>query len=223
MNRIKFKVRVKPVGLLSIGSIYPLFAGPKTPFVKKLSIEGGNATYKYYIPGSSFKGVLRSSACRIAEKFGFKSCGEIDVSRIEESHSKIGVCDVCRLFGYPKSNAPSVLSVSDLEPQGQVLSSIVTGIRVNRDSGVVDEGALYTIEKVYDVEFLGEISLNTDDVDLIGLLLVSLAELRLDRFGRRSQIDLKIEDTEALESILKDSKWIMLVNELKRWLYDEVL
>ncbi|MEM3986478.1 MAG: RAMP superfamily CRISPR-associated protein [Candidatus Methanomethylicia archaeon] len=223
MSRIKFKIRIKPVGLLSIGSIYQLFTGPKIPFIKKLSIEDGDMIYKCYIPGSSFKGALRSSACRVAEKFGFKSCGEIDISRIEESHSVIGVCDVCRLFGYPRSNAPSILNVSDFELQEQTRSSIITGIRINRSSGVVDEEALFTTEKIYNVEFLGEISLNTDDINLIGLLLISLAELRLDRFGRCSQVDLKIEDTEELEYILKDSKWIVLLDELKRWLYDEIL
>ncbi|MEM3545996.1 MAG: RAMP superfamily CRISPR-associated protein [Candidatus Bathyarchaeia archaeon] len=223
MSRVKFKVRVKPVGLLSIGSIYSSFASSDVAFARKPSMEGGKSVYKHYIPGSSFKGALRSSTCRIAEVFGFKSCSEVDVGMIEKAHSRNGICDVCRLFGYPKSNTPSVLSVSDFELQGYAKPYVITGIRIEDESGKVAEGALFSTEKLYGSEFLGEISLTTDDVNLIGLTLLSLSELRLDCFGRRSQIDLKIEDTEGLERLLKGSKWISLLDELKEWLYDEIL
>lgn len=223
MSRIKFKVRIRPVGLLSIGCIYTSFTSSDIPFIRKISMEGDKNVYKYYVPGSSFKGALRSSACRIAEVFGFKSCGEIDIEMIEKAHSKDGVCDVCRLFGHPKSNAPSILSVSDLEPQGYIKPYVITGIRIEDESGKVAEGALFTMEKLYDCEFLGEIALNTSNLDLIGLTLLSLSELRLGWFGRRSQIDLKIEEAEALERLLEGSKWVKLLDGLRGWLYDEVL
>ena len=224
MMNIKFKVKVKPVGMMSVGSVYLLFLGPDIPFTKKFVLDGGRRVVKYYIPGSSFKGALRSSSCRIAESFNFKNCGEVDVERIEDAHKRMGgVCDVCKLFGYPKSNAPSALKVSDLELQGDVNVETVAGIRIDDSSGKVATGALFTSEKVYGVEFAGEISLSDVDVNLIGLTLLSLAELRLDRFGRRSMVDVMIEDDGQLESVIKNTDWIILLNELKRWLYDEVL
>ena len=224
MMNVKFKVKVKPVGMMSVGSVYLLLLGPDIPFTKKFVLDGEKRLVKYYIPGSSFKGALRSSSCRIAESFNFKNCGEVDVDRIENAHIRMGgVCDVCRLFGYPKSNAPSILKVSDLELHGDVNVQTVAGIRIDDSSGKVAEGALFTSEKVYGVEFVGEISLNNVDMDLIGLTLLSLAELRLDRFGRRSMVDVMIEDYGQLESILKNTRWMILLDELKGWLYDEVL
>jgi CRISPR/Cas system CSM-associated protein Csm3 (group 7 of RAMP superfamily) len=224
MMELKFKVKVKPIGMATFGSVYALPLGPDVSFTRKFTIQAGKRITKYYIPGSSFKGALRSSASRIADLFGFKCCGEIDIERIEKAHERMGgVCDVCRLFGYPKSNAPSVLKVSDLELQGDVNVETVAGIRIDDSSGKVATGALFTSEKVYGVEFAGEISLSDVDVNLIGLTLLSLAELRLDRFGRRSMVDVMIEDDGQLESALKNTDWIILLNELKRWLYDEVL
>jgi CRISPR/Cas system CSM-associated protein Csm3 (group 7 of RAMP superfamily) len=221
---IKFNVRVRPIGMMSIGSIYPIFLGPDLPFTKKFFLQNGKKIIKYYIPGSSFKGALRSSCCRIAESFNFKSCGEIDIERIEEVHRRIGdLCDVCKLFGHPKSNVSGIIKVSDLESQSNVNVQTIASIRIDDKSGKVAEGALFTSEKVYNTEFIGEISLSTNDVDLIGLTLLSIAELRLDRFGRRSIIDIMIEDNGQLESVIKNTKWITLLTELRRWLYYEIL
>ncbi len=221
---IKFKVKVKPIGMMSIGAIYPILLGPDLSFAKKFVLYNGKKVMKYYIPGSSFKGALRSASCRIAELFNFKNCGEIDIERIENMHKLMGsICDVCKLFGYPKSDTSSILKVSDLEPHSNINVQVVTGIRIDDSSGKVVKGALFTSEKLYNTEFIGEISLNTTDIDLIGLTLLSIAELRLDRFGRRSMIDIIIEDNGQLESIVKNTKWMILLDELKRWLYDEIL
>lgn len=180
--------------------------------------------YKCYIPGSSFKGALRSSASRIAKSFGFKSCGEVNIELIKEMHEKIGLCDVCKLFGYPGSNEPGLLHVTDFNLIKDTSTSLITGIRIDDLSGKVAEGALFTIEKISkDAEFLGEISLITDNTKLIELALLALSNLRLDRMGRRSQFDLKLENTESLEAILKESYWIEFLNEMKKWLYYEIL
>ncbi|MGC9036562.1 MAG: hypothetical protein ACP5K7_12135 [Verrucomicrobiia bacterium] len=72
-------------------------------------------------------------------------------------------------------------------------------------------------------EFTGRISLITDDIKLITLTLLALANLRLDRLGRRSHFDLKLEDTKALENFLKESYWIKFLDEMKEWLYYEVI
>lgn len=201
-----------------------MYIGTDVPFMRKSIKTNGGIIYKCYIPGSSFKGTLRSSASRIAKSFGFKSCGEVNIELIREAHEKIGLCDVCKLFGYPGSNEPGILHVTDFNLINDTSTSLITGIRIDDSSGKVAEGALFTIEKISkDAEFLGEISLFTDDIKLIELTLLALANLRLDRIGRRSQFDLKLENTESLEAILKESYWIEFLNEMMKWLYYEIL
>ena len=221
---IDFKIRLKPAGTLSLGWVYPLRIGVDIPFMMKGIKLNEGIVHKYYIPGSSFKGALRSSASRIASSFGFKSCGEINVESIRKAHENIGLCDVCKLFGYPGSNEPGALYVTDFNLINNVSTATITCIRINDSAGKVAEGALFTIEKMpKNADFLGKISLATDDIKLIELTLLSLANLRLDRMGRRSQVDLKLENTEMLESILKEPHWIEFLNEMKEWLYHEIL
>lgn len=221
---ISFKVRLRPVGLLSMGWVYPLRIDADILFMRKAVRSNGGIIYKYYIPGSSFKGALRSSASRIAEAFGFKSCGEVSAELIRKAHREIGLCDVCKLFGYPGSNEPGSLYVTDFNLVNEVESTVTTGIMIDDSSGKVVEGGLFTTEKIHrNAEFLGSISLVNHDIRLIKLTLLALANLRLDRIGRRSQVDLKLEDTKSLEAFLREEHWIKFLNEMEEWLYHEVL
>lgn len=220
---MKLLVKVKTVGLVCIGGSYPM-PTVDIPFSKKIMKSGDKLAYKVYIPGSSFKGALRSAASRISSSYGFKSCGAIRPELIESFHETLGEpCDVCKLFGYPKTSVPSLLMVSDLELSDGSLKRTfsVTRIRLNDETLKVEEGALFKSEHVEpNTEFNGFINVLTDDQDLLGLLCLSLAELRLDRIGRRSAIDLKLEKTEELEKLLKGSRWLALVEDLKEWLWE---
>jgi len=117
---LRFGVRIKAVGLVTVGWSTPSALGVDIPIAKKLIRKMGEEECKIYVPyvpGSSFKGALRSATSRIAEAYGFTSCGFIDPEMINEAH-KSGVCDVCRLFGYPSAGVGGCVSVSDLELQG---------------------------------------------------------------------------------------------------------
>ncbi|MBC7092212.1 MAG: hypothetical protein H5T50_09970, partial [Nitrososphaeria archaeon] len=165
---IDFKVRLRPAGLSSVGWIYPLQVSVDVPFIRKGIKSDDGIIYKYYIPGSSIKGALRSSASRISNAFGFKSCGEINVESIRKAHEKNGLCDVCRLFGYPGSSEASLIYISDFDLVNDVETLVTSGIRIDDATGKVAEGALFMIEKMpVNAEFLGRISLMTDDVKLI--------------------------------------------------------
>jgi len=191
-------------------------------FVRRIEY-GGNS--KICIPASSFKGALRSSASRISESYGFKSCGEIRPERIKERHEEIGrVCDVCELFGYPGSATPSLLIFSDFLPVNCVETLITTRIRIDDRSMRAAEGALFSIEYVPSgCEFVGMIELINIPREKIPLFLLSLAELRLGRMGRGSNpVDLRIENVNELEEALKDTPWLNLINELREWLWDEL-
>lgn len=101
---------------------------------------------------------------------------------------------------------------------------ILTRIRIDDRSMRADEGALFSIEYVLPgCEFAGAIELNDVSKEKIPLLLLSLAELRLGRIGRGgSLIDLRIDDPDRLEEILRNTVWLGLLNELRGWLWNNV-
>lgn len=221
---MRFNVRLKSLGLFCIGWSHPSVLGPDIQFIREITYNGD---IRVYIPGSSLKGALRSSASRIAQNYGFTSCGEVKPEFIEEAHRKIGVemCDVCALFGYPKGGAPSPLIISNLRAIKTIKPLALTKVRIDDESMKVAEGALFTVEYTPPgSEFIGDVKLINPAKEKAALLLLSLAELRNGRFGRGSQpIDIKIENTQELENLLKDTSWFNLLSELKGWLWNEVL
>jgi hypothetical protein len=71
-------------------------------------------------------------------------------------------------------------------------------------------------------EFEGEVRVDDSARDLIPLLLLAIAELRTGRFGRRSIVDAKVEDSGVLDSVVED-RWKPLLAELRKWLWEEVM
>ena len=209
---ITFEVKLRSTSLLCVGWSHPLALGPDVPFARRRTEKG----YEAFIPGSSFKGALRSSASRIAKAYSFSSCGEVRPELIHKGDSN--VCDVCELFGIPGSRVPSTLIVSDLNPLNEVEFIPLTRIRLEDISLKAAEGALFTTEYCPCAEFKGMLTLRRGANRLLGLLLVSLAELRLGRFGKSSIIDLKIEKDRELREVL-DPRWHPLLDELEEWLW----
>ncbi|MCS7098690.1 MAG: RAMP superfamily CRISPR-associated protein [Candidatus Methanomethyliaceae archaeon] len=212
---IDFNVRLKTISLLCIGWSHPSIFGPDIPFIRELN---SNGKMRIYIPASSFRGALRSSAIKLAENYGFKSCGEIRPELIEDRHNRMGgKCDVCDLFGEPMNI--SSLIVSNFEPIKDIKSLILTRIRLEDNSLKVSEEALFKVEYIpVGSEFLGNIKLINPTQKRAALLLIALAGLRIGRFGRGSNpIDIRIENTEKIEALLGD--WYDLLNELKGWLW----
>jgi len=201
---IMVKLRLRPIKLATFGSSLVPVLGPELETIKK---QG-----KPVIPGSSLKGALRSAASRVAETYGFKSCGEARPSALCS-------CEVCALFGKPGGN-PGPLMADDLEPEGEVSKLVVTRVGISDDSGKAKEGSLYTTEHVYQAEFSGRLRIIRQvERKLLGLLLLSLAELRTGRMGRNTLCDLKLEETQTFRSELEE-RWSPLLQELERWLWE---
>jgi len=230
-SSLKFTVRIKTVGLATVGWSTPSALGVDIPVAKKLIRKTDGEEYRIYVPGSSFKGALRSATSRIAEAYGFTSCGFIEPAMIMEAHKMRGVCDVCRLFGYPLRSIGGLVSVSDLELQDDARRSLtmrITRTKLDDTSMKVEEGALYTSEHILpDIEFKGFVEINFEkdeavnvaETNMLGLILLGLAELRLGRFGRRSLIDIKLEDVEELEKKLNGTRWSSLLDDLRGWVW----
>ena len=218
---ISFELRLRAVTPLTVGWGVPELLGADVVHAKKLVVTGGKEDLVTYVPGSSVKGALRTSAHRVASAYGFTSCGEVHPKRVRKAH-KGCVCDVCRLFGYPDAEGPSPLLVSDFERVGPDITFRMTRVSIDRSTLRAREGALYTMEHVAPgTEFAGVLRVREDQgvvPRLLGLLLLAIAELRTWRFGRRSIVDLRIVDGGLLDRFV-EPRWLSLLGELRKWLW----
>jgi CRISPR/Cas system CSM-associated protein Csm3 (group 7 of RAMP superfamily) len=199
---MRIRVRLRNLSMLTIGSAYSRLGIADICTVK----VGGSVL----IPGSSFKGVLRSAAHRASGRLGLASCGEIEPSRISKAHERMGrVCDVCDLFGRPgpPSEASSKIIVGDLKPvDARVLVLGRTSIDASRGKAL--EGSLRTVEAIPPCTiFEGEILLLSEDRKHLTLILEALDEIRYGNFGRGSLVDVIAEIDEESEIAKSLSNW----------------
>lgn len=197
-----------PVGMFSLGSTHPRALGPDISFAAKLVKRDKDFHYELYIPGSSVKGALRSATSRVAEAFGFSSCGESLSEAMQQ-------CDVCSLFGnsglvYPR------LFVGDFVAAKPTVRHIITRVGIDDKSLTSSEHALFSTEAVAPgTIFCGEICFGDLSDKEIELLLLGLAALRLDRIGRSSMVDARIEAC----AFRIPPRLEGLVKELGEWLW----
>ena len=199
----EFKLQLKTLGLATVGWSHPVAAKADVIFARRYDHKGG---YIIYIPGSSFKGALRSSASRIAEVYGFRSCGETLANRLhKQGEVDLNTCAVCHVFGYPGSGFSRIV-VDDFIPDGkEVRVSRITHVGLDDASLTKSEHKLYTVEVVPpNTIFKGSIEVE-DALEGGGLklLILALAELRLGRIGKNTMVDLRIDQgLEVLDEVL---------------------
>jgi CRISPR-associated RAMP protein (TIGR02581 family) len=131
-----------------------------------------------YIPGSSLKGVFRSSAVQLAGLKGLRVCSGLSgetcmdwerpggetllewiQSELREGHSLEAIkdfheraCLLCKVFGAPSFTGH--VEFRDAYPIGEkgepleAPTGVRTGIAINRRTGAVHRGALYQVEYV---------------------------------------------------------------------------
>ena len=184
---MRYTVKLRNLNLLTVGSAYPRLT---TADITTVRIGGVPV-----IPGSSFKGSLRTSAHRAASKVNRTSCGEIEPRKIVEAHKRMGRrCDVCSLFGMPGPGATSdsKVIVSALYPSSGVETATLTRVSISPVKGKAERGGLFSLEVVpLCTTFEGEIILLDDSYK--DLLLASLDEMRNNTIGKGSLLDLKVE------------------------------
>lgn len=203
----KMVVQLRNLGLLTVGSAYPR---QTMADVSTVRVNG-----RVIIPGSSFKGALRTAAHRAAPRIGQRSCGEIEPGRIIEAHRKIGgKCDVCDLFGMPgpAATSSSKLLVTDLMPRNDVKTTLMTRVSIEPESLRALKGGLFTMEVIpICTIFEGEIILLSDDDRHLRLLLASLEDLMSNTMGRGAIMEIKVEriPDSMLESFgqLREWRW----------------
>jgi len=205
MRRIR--VSLRNISLLTIGSAYP-----RLGVADICVVRAGNSVF---IPGSSIKGVLRTSANRASRRMNFTSCGEVRPDRIAEAHRKMGRrCDVCDLFGFPGSppDSSSKVIVGDMKPRWDVRTIVIGRTAIDPRKGKALEGSLREVEAIPPCTiFEGEILLLSDELKHLMILLGALDEMRYMSFGRSSMVDviaeIEGERGRELEIARSLSKW----------------
>ncbi|MCS7136617.1 MAG: CRISPR-associated RAMP protein Csx7 [Aigarchaeota archaeon] len=192
---LRFDIKIVNEGPLRIGS------GKTVPLraidlpVTTIKLPQGDVAY---IPGSSLKGVIRSTCEFIAKSSGIEevcmagacSTKHLEGDRERTYHKALdaalknndieGVirildryCIVCKTFG--SSSFGSHVEFQDAYPKGKVALGIKSGIAINRRSGAVKKRALYEIEYVEPGnEFFGSITIRNLPNYLVGLISLAL-------------------------------------------------
>lgn len=216
---IKFKVVLIPKYILTISSGKPeelmtvdiVFSRKKVAKITKEKIEYEDVLY---VPGSTLKGVLRTSACRVASILGYTCCNEVEPSRIETKHRDMNkICHVCELFGYP-GGPKSLIRVGDGEIEKEYVD-YTTRLAVDDAMGVGRDGALFTSETIVgNGSITFPIWILRDDIWIQRLILMSLVELVYNGIGRGSGIGLKIMEARGFDR--KDEIVSQLLDLLER-------
>ena len=175
--------------------------------VIRINLHGSSIPY---IPGSSIKGVFRSTAEYIAKSVGIRACSRGDGCKQQYNKELQGrlregdiegvfgllkdkYCLICKIFG--SGTYRSHIDFKDAYPEGGVTTGVKTGIAIDRRSGTVKRGALFTVEYVDPgAYFKGGITLlNVPNygvgliksvIDLINAGIVRLGGMRSRGFGR---------------------------------------
>ncbi len=209
----RVQVTLRNLTLLTVGASYSVSG---TTDVATLRFDG-----RVVIPGTSFKGALRTAAHMAAPAVGMRSCGEIEPEAILRAHAESGVCDVCRIFGIPGHplRSASAIRVTDLIPTTDVPVVTLTRTSIDPRRGRVQEGKLFTIEVVpLCTTFEGEILVR--EADHLKLILAALDSLRLVGIGKGALVDLKVSiSPEPNESELGEVG-MPLLNSLRDWRWD---
>lgn len=205
---IKFYVELKPLGLFLVGGASPIYT--HLDITVHRTRDPVKGTYRPTIPGSSVKGVLRSSLSRVAHAFGMKVCGDWP-----QAYDN---CDSCYLFGAPGTGGR--VWVSDFTGEEGTVS--LTHVSLDDNTGSAREGALFTSEYIKPGSFFKGWIEYDGDVVRLRPLLVAMAALRTDRAGRRGLVDLRIANAGELKGILSGlGEYSVLLDYLGVWAWDE--
>lgn len=140
-----------------------------------------------YIPGSSLKGRTRSEAERLARSKGWDVCTPPNVRDMCGSKTKnpLDFCIACRIFGTAGGvSVSSKVKFRDAYPLEGVEEMLErTGTAIDRGSGTVARGALYSIEAVpagtrFGLEIVAE-NLKEDELKMLKAALKSVEDSAL--------------------------------------------
>ncbi|MEM2915550.1 MAG: CRISPR-associated RAMP protein Csx7 [Candidatus Bathyarchaeia archaeon] len=181
-KRMIFEGEIETITPLHVGSGKPEFeeAAPDLPVLR--DVKGIP-----YVPGSSIKGRVRSEAERLANSLGFKVCNAPTIETMCGTRAKTeeDLCIVCKIFG-TASMKGGISRASKVKFRDAYTTTPLeallrrTGIALDRETGSVKPGALYTIEAVpagtkFKLEIVAE-NLSEEELNLLKAALKSVED-----------------------------------------------
>lgn len=173
-------------------------AAPQSKFEKDISLP--RIKNRILIPGSTIKGVLRTSLIRISHLISEECCGSVLPDKMREQHG----LDI-DLFGGP--DRFSKIFISSVILDEDVPVGVLAHNRIDVRTGTVEEEAFFLAEYLpigisFPVRVYG-INLSLGEARA---LMVSIAELNYERIGRAGMVDVKIlrEKSSIPDDLLKD-------------------
>lgn len=184
-----------------------------------------------YIPGSSLKGRVRAEAERIARQKGLPVCKPPEVDHMcgSRKSSINDFCICCRIFGTAgKISLASKVKFRDAYPIGKVEQLLErTGIAIDRETGTVSRGALYTIQAVpagtrFNLEIVAE-NMSEEELKLLKAALKSVEDSALGGSSTRGfgKVKISIESVReraATYYLGEDKEKVIEGEEVKHWL-----
>jgi len=184
-----------------------------------------------YIPGSSLKGRTRAEAERIAKEKGLKVCTPPNVANMcgTKERSPKDFCVACRIFGTAGTiSVASKVKFRDAYPTESVEELLErTGIAIDRETGTVARGALYTIEAVpagasFHLEVVSE-NLTEDEVKLLKAALKSVEDSAIGGsssrgFGKVKMQFTKLQERTAGYYLGEEEEKVLEGDDLKKWM-----
>jgi len=218
----------------TLEAVTPLHIGSGKPVVEVGAVEMPvliDPRGQPYIPGSSLKGRIRAEAERIARQKGMEVCKPPEVREMcgSKKRSINEFCICCRIFGTAGNiSVASKLRFRDAYPLEKVEALLKrTGTAINRETGAVTKGMLYTIQAVpagtkFGLEIIGE-NLSDEELRLLKAALKSVEDSALGGSSTRGFGKVKINIERVVERTAgyylgEEEERVIAGEELQRWL-----
>jgi CRISPR-associated protein Csm3 len=228
-KRLVFKGKLEAITPLHIGSGKPEveLGEVDMPIIKDTHDQP-------YIPGSSLKGKTRAEAERILRKEGVYVCYPPDTRNMcgSTKDSPNDFCLCCKIFGTAGNiSVASKTRFRDAYPTGKVETLLErTGTAIDRETGTVSRGALYSIEAVpagtvFDFEIVAE-NLNDEELKLLCAAVKSVEHSALGGSSSRGFGKVKIDIESVVERTAKyylgkEEEKVLSGENLKKWLVEK--
>lgn len=190
-----------------------------------------------YIPGSSLKGKTRSEAERILKKeVGFNVCSPPDVRKMcgSTKSSPAEFCLPCKIFGTAAAgrgvSIASKVRFRDAYPTQNVVLLQRSGTAIDRQTGTVSRGALYSIEAVpagvvFNFEIVAE-NLGDDELRVLCAALKSVEHSALGGASSRGFEKIKfvfesVVERTAAYYLGKENEKAFSGEALKKWFLEK--
>lgn len=164
-----------------------------------------------YIPGSTLKGVLRSTLIKLSGLLGHQVKRSIYPPELEDSTDL-----VCSIFGRPHEGTSKVY-VKPVFLEG--VPHILTHVRIDDNTRMAEEGGLFKAEYLpIGYSFTAELEARDLSLPEAEALLLAVYGMNYERFGRHGLLSVKVDmkRSRVPNDVIERSEMAKLILEVMR-------